>query len=299
MIQTGYMPEAGQVQTRQEILEELKQIRDLPTLPSAFMRILRALRDPKASAKEVALIIESDQAITMRVLRLVNSSFYGLSRRVDSVLQAVVLLGSSTLKNVVISASVFKALSGASKDNALNREAFWQHSIGCGMIARFLGNQINCGRDEEALICGVIHDIGKVVLDQYFHDNLLLVLKVARERQISFYQAEVEELGMTHGEIGSALADIWGLPPNLIEVIGSHHQPTADSPHVRLVVLVQLADALARQYHVGSGGDEQIPEIDPLCWPILGLDKSTVEQWDEAIKQEIAKGQELLNVMLK
>jgi len=292
-------PEIVQTPTRRHILEELKQIRDLPTLPSTFMRVLKALRNPKSTAKEIALIIESDQAITMRILRLINSSFYGLSRRVDSVQQAVVLLGSSTLKNVVISVSVFKALGGSSKDDVLNREAFWQHSIGCGMIARFLGGKINCGRDEEAFISGIIHDIGKVVLDQYFHDDLLAVVRAVRERQISFYEAEREELGITHSEIGSALADIWGLPPNLIEVIGNHHKLAADSPHAKLAALTQLADATARRHHVGSGGDEIPPEIDALCWPILELDPKATDQWQEDIEQEIAKGQDLLNVMLK
>ena len=291
--------ETAQPQTRRHVLEELKQIQDLPTLPSTFMRVLKALRNPKSTAKEIALIIESDQAITMRVLRLVNSSFYGLSRSVDSVQQAVVLLGSSTLKNVVISVSVFKALSGRSKDDTFDREAFWQHSIGCGMIARFLGGKINCGRDEEAFIAGIIHDIGKVVLDQYFHDNLLAVVRAVRERQISFYEAERAELEITHSEIGSALADIWGLPPNLIEVIGNHHRLVADSSHAKLAALTQLADAIVRRHHVGSGGDEILPEIDPLCWVILELDPTSLDQWEEGIQQEIAKGQELLNVMLK
>ena len=293
------IPELAPTQTRRNILEEIKQIRDLPTLPTTFMRVLKALRNPKSTAKEIALIIESDQAITMRILRLINSSFYGLSRRVDSVQQAVVLLGSTTLKNVVISVSVFKALGGNGKDDALDREAFWQHSIGCGMIARFLGGKISCGRDEEAFIAGVLHDIGKVVLDQYFHDHLLGVLRAVRVRQISFYEAERAEMGITHGEIGSALADIWGLPANLIEVIGKHHEVAPDSPHAKLAALVQLADAVVRQQHVGSGGDELLPEIDPLCWSILELNSASLNQWEDGIQQEIAKGGELLNVMLK
>jgi putative nucleotidyltransferase with HDIG domain len=288
-----------QTDIRRNILDELKQIRDLPTLPSVFMRILRALRDTNPSAKNIATIVESDQAITMRILRLINSSFYGLSRRVDSVQQAVVLLGTSTLKNVVMSASVFRALGGGSQGAALNREAFWQHSIGCGVIARFLCRQVNGGRDEEAFIGGIIHDIGKVVLDQYFHDELLKILHTSNERQISFWQAEIEELGISHAEIGAALADIWSLPKNLVEVVGQHHQLQAGAPYAKLVALVQIADALARQYKVGGGGDDLVPEIDPLSWKILGMDSASVPGWDEAIRLEIAKGDELLGVLLK
>jgi len=292
-------PSAAQAELQNEILQQLKQIRDLPTLPAVFVRIMQALRNPHASVKGIAHVVEADQAITMQILRLINSSFYGLSRRVDSVQQAIVLLGANTLKNVVISASVFKALGGSSRDDAFKREAFWQHSIGCGMIARFLGKKVGCGREEEGFISGIIHDIGKVVLDQYFHTYLIEVLGKVRSANLSFYQAETEILGTTHAEIGSALAEIWSLPVNLVEVIAFHHDFRSDAQNSRLVALVQISDMLVRKNGVGSGGDDLIPEVDPLAWQVLNLDMRRLEQWDNELQTEIGKGQELLDLMLK
>lgn len=282
-----------------DIQQQLKEIRDLPTLPVVFVRIMKVLRNSNASVKDIARVVEADQAITMKILRLINSSFYGLSRRMDSVQQAIVLLGANTLKNVVISASVFKALGGNSQNKTFNREAFWQHSIGCGMIARFLGNQTGCGREEEAFISGVIHDIGKVVLDQYFPDRFQAVLDCLRGRQISFYQAETEALGFSHAQVGAALAKIWGLPPNLVDVIGRHHEFEASAKHARLVALIQISNMLARQYQVGSGGDDTLPNVDPLAWHSLSLDPVQIIKWDDQLKMEIAKGAEFLDLMSK
>jgi HD-like signal output (HDOD) protein len=282
---------------RDFILLQLKEIRDLPTLPAVFVRIIRSLHNPNTSVKDIAEVVETDQAITMKILRLINSSFYGLSRSVDSVHQAIVLLGANTLKNVVISASVFKALSGSGQDNTFNREAFWQHSIGCGMIARFLGNQTGHGRDEEGFIAGIIHDIGKVVLDQYFHDQLILVAKKVRTDKISFYQAEREIIGATHAEIGSYLAEMWNIPDKLVDVIARHHQPANLTHHAPVVGLISISDMIAHQYGVGSGGDDLIPQIEPETWIHVGLKPAQIENWDKDIKAEIEKSRELLEVM--
>jgi putative nucleotidyltransferase with HDIG domain len=283
---------------RDDILLQLKDIRDLPTLPAVFVRIIKALRNPNASVKEIAGVVETDQAITMKILRLINSSFYGLSRSVDSVHQAIVLLGANTLKNVVISASVFKALGSGEKNPIFDREAFWQHSIGCGMIARYLGNRTGLGREEEGFIAGIIHDIGKVVLDQYFHDNLTQVVQQVATRKISFYQAETETMGLSHAEIGAYLAETWSLPEKLVEVIAMHHQPNATTQYGPLVALVCISDVIARQYGVGSGGDALVPQLDSRVWQKIGLKPADLQGWDKDIRAEIEKGKELLKVMM-
>jgi putative nucleotidyltransferase with HDIG domain len=291
-------PSTPQTKEREEILLELKNIRDLPTLPAVFVRVIRALRNPNASVKDISRVVEADQAIAMKILRLINSSFYGLSRSVDSVHQAIVLLGSNTLKNVVISASVFKALGGGGQDKAFNRESFWQHSIGCGMIARCLGNHVGCCQDEEGFIAGIIHDIGKVVLDQYFHEKFVKVLNHSRQNGVSFYQAEGEVLGTNHSEIGAFLAETWSLPDKLVNVIAHHHHFEAGTEHASIVALVQVSDMLARQYKVGFGGDDQVPLLDAVIWEQLHLTPEQIGEWDEEIQVEIAKGRELLEMML-
>lgn len=281
-----------------DILQQLTDIQDLPTLPAVFMHITQLMRDSQASIKEISCVVEADQSIAMKILRLINSSFYGLSRSVHSVQQAIVLLGSNTLKNIIITASVFEALGMKGKEAGLNREAFWQHSMGCGMIARCLDGKVNGGHEEEGFISGIIHDIGKVVLDQYFHEKLMAVVRKVQKEPLTFYQAEKDLLGITHAEIGARLAEIWCLPPNLVDVIAHHHAANFDGPHARLAALIQVSDMLVRKHNVGCGGDDLVPEADPRVWPVLDLDPIKLQEWDGDIQGEIVKGKELLNLML-
>ena len=281
------------------LLTQLADIRDLPTLPAVFMRIMRMMQSKDTSVREISRVVEADQSIAMKILRLINSSFYGLSRSVYSVQQAIVLLGANTLKNILITASVFQALSRKSQKAGLNREAFWQHTMECGMIARCLDDKINCGREEEGFICGIIHDIGKVVLDQYFHDQLLSVLNKTRKEGISFYQAERELLGITHAEIGSRLAELWYLPDNLVEVIAQHHDFRPDGDYARQAALIQISDMLVYHHAAQRGKSSLIPEVDPLCWHTLDLDPRQLEGWNDDIRSEIEKGDELLRLMLE
>jgi putative nucleotidyltransferase with HDIG domain len=286
------------LERNEAILEQLADVRDLPTLPAVFMKIMRLMQNPHSSIREISLVVEADQSIAMKILRLINSSFYGLSRSVYSVQQAIVLLGSNTLKNILITASVFQALGKKSGEAGLNREAFWQHAIGCAMIARCLDDKINSGKEEEGFIGGIIHDIGKVVLDQYFHDKLLAILRQVRRQDMSFYQAEMELLGVSHAEIGAKLAEYWYLPANLVEVIAQHHEFQVEGDFARQTALIQISDMLARKYHVGNGGDGLIPDVDPLCWKSLDLDPNQIDAWEQDIRAEIDKGKELLNLML-
>lgn len=299
MISTIENPQKTLSSTRHDILEQLDGITDLPTLPTVFLNIMRLMRDPNIPLKEIARIVESDPAISMKILKLINSSFYGLLRNVESVQHAIVLLGNKTLKNIVISVSIFKALGGAGSDSKFNREAFWQHSIGCGLIARFLGNRLSFDRNEEAFIAGVIHDIGKVVLDKYFEQDLLAVMERIKSKNIPFYRAERELLGITHCEIGAYIAKNWNLPEAFSAVIEHHHDLQPEGDHAKLVALVQMADIISKKYRIGSSGDDFIPEIHPQVAQMLGLNNAQLTAWDEDIQKEIKKSQELQDLMLR
>lgn len=288
-----------QTELSESIIDKLQGIEDLPTLPTVFLNLMRLMRDPKTSIKDIARVVESDPAISMKILRLINSAFYGLPRTVDSVQQAIVMLGNNTLKNVVISVSIFKAMEDKGKESGFDREAFWKHSITCGLIARYISNRLNFGREEEGFIAGVIHDIGKVVLDKYFSEELTEVLQYSREEKITFYQAELEVLGTSHSEIGAYLAENWQLPEKLVNVIAHHHSLSLESEHPQLVALIQLADMLAAKYQVNSSDPAVPPPIDPGIWKILNTEQTKLDTWEEGLQEEIGKSQELQDLMLK
>ena len=286
-----------QVGAGDEILHELENVQELSTLPTSFLHIMRALRDPNATVKKITKVIELDQAITMKILKLINSSFYGLSRTVSSVQQAIVLLGANTLENIVMSVSIFKAMSGMNKNELFDREAFWQHSIGVGVISRFIAAQTRCCSTDDGFVAGIVHDIGKVIIDQYFPDHFKNVVRYVHTHKILFYNAERELLGVDHAEIGAKITDKWRLPPKLVEVIEKHHNFSPEREDAPLIALIQIADMAARKFKIGSGGDNLIPPIYPATWEQLNLDPTSIDDWQEAIHTEVEDAKELLDMI--
>ncbi|MBW1711246.1 MAG: HDOD domain-containing protein [Deltaproteobacteria bacterium] len=274
---------------REWILIKLMEIDDLPTLPSVFLNIIKLMRDPNTSMVEIARAIEADPALSMKILRLINSSFYGLAKTVKSVQQAIVMLGANTIKNIVISASIIKALETKEQTSSFNREALWQHSIGCGLIAHHLGNRIEFGHTEEKFVAGILHDVGKIILDIYFHSELRTVIRQVQQKNMPFYKAEREILGIDHGEIGAYVAETWLLPDVLVEVIAKHHDYNDDHEYADLIALIQFSDMLVRKYQVGSGGNALVPELDPLVWQRLNLDEDSLAGMEEELKIEASK----------
>ncbi|MFH1862470.1 MAG: HDOD domain-containing protein [bacterium] len=285
--------------TREEVFQTLQSTPDLPTLPSAFVHIMRILHDPTITVKQVALAVESDQAISMKVLKIINSSFYGLARSVDSVHQAIVLLGSQTLENIVVSMSIFKALGSGNKGSRFDREALWKHSIACGVIAKLLSERTQGITKEDAFLSGVIHDIGKVVIDRYLHDQLNAIFEAVESKGISFRQAELEVLQTDHAEIGALIAENWSLPPKLVEMIAKHHTFDPQSQYANLIALIQLADMIVRKHQVGSGGDDLVPEVEPMIWYQLNLNQDMLGAMDAQIRSALSTSSELFEIITK
>lgn len=290
-------PTSPNAEKRQQILDELQNITDLPTLPTVFLKVMSMMRNPNIPMKEIATTLEADPAISVKLLRLINSSFYGMARKVDSVHQAIVLLGANTLKNVVISVSIFKSVGDQDEQSSFDRTAFWRHSIACGMVGRFLEDKLGLGRSEEGFIAGVIHDIGKIVLDRYFHSDLDEVMKAIDSESLSFYSAERKVIGITHTEIGAFLAERWQLPEHLVAVIAQHHKIDPESEHAKLAAVIHLADITTRKFSFGSGGDDLIPKTDPSVWDILGISEENLAELNEEMEAEIEKSKEMLDVL--
>lgn len=286
-------------ENRNRILAQLQTITDLPTLPTVFLKVMRMMRSSDTPISEIAKVVESDPAISMKILKLVNSSFYGLSRTVESVQQSIVLLGFSTLKNIIVSVSIFKAVGSEESESDFDRRAFWQHSIGCGCFARFLEKRLEKGNTEEAFISGIIHDIGKIVLDRYYRDDLNAVLRAVRQDNISFYQAEREILGTSHTEIGSFLADYWHVPAKFVEVIARHHTFDPESENADITAIVHLADVLAHRYQLGFSGNPAPPKVNPAVFECLNINEDMLKLWDDDLRAEIETSKDLLDSMLQ
>ena len=268
----------------------VEKVVNLPTLPAVMTRIIQKVEDPKTSTNEIVDMIGVDQALTMKVLKIVNSAYYGFRQRIATLDRAVVILGFNNIKNLALSASIFDTLSGEGKGE-FNLMKFWGHSIGCGVATKVLA--VKLGHDPKSLdeffTAGLLHDIGKVVLDKYVHEEFSEAVKMAAEKDMLIMEAEREVLGADHTDMGHWVAVKWGLPTSLKEVISFHHSPGAAKEAKELTGLVHFADILVRRKKIGSGGDNKVPPLNPNVFEMLKLTQEDVVEIMNLIDKEMEK----------
>lgn len=281
--------------------EVIKRVVDgivgLPTLPVVLDKTTYMLDDPDVSASDVGRVIVKDQSIASKVLRLVNSAFYGCQRQIGTISQAVVLLGFNVVKNIVLSVSVFETFSQDSIAEEFGKYRFWEHSIACGATARVISKHLGVKDPEEAFVGGLLHDIGKLVLEQFLTEEFLKVLQLVKEKDIPIFQAEEEVLEISHAQIGRFLAQKWNLPQPLEEAIAFHHNPTSAEVQLKLVSAVHLADAIVKGMGIGYSGDDLVPQINRRIWDGLKLDLNLVGGWLKEIGDEVEKASGFLSLL--
>lgn len=210
---------------RKNFIQQLEQIESLPTLPIIAQKIQKLLSSDRSNMAQIASFISKDQAISARVIRLVNSAFFGLRNRVASIQQAIVLLGLNTVTNIVMGVSVVKAFSENSSSSLFDREMFWFHAFGTAMGAKMIARKLGRDEPEDYFLAGLLHDIGILVYDQFFHDEFVEVLKNIVDDKIALLDSETRTFGTTHQETGAFLATKWKLPSILTHSIRYHHNP--------------------------------------------------------------------------
>lgn len=271
-----------------DIRRVVDRIQTLPTLPVVVVQLLKLVNSPGSNAQDVQAILGRDQSLTTTVMRLVNSSFYGYAGKITTLQQAVVILGFETIKSVALSATVFSAFSKSGRAE-FDREAFWKHSIATAVAARMLAHEAKMKEADEAFVAGIIHDIGKVVLDEYAPDYFDQVLAHVREHDALIYEAERSVLGFSHAQLGRWLGTKWSLPYPLIDAIFYHHQPGNAQKAPQLTALVHIGDILARTLKLGSGGDDKVPPLDPAAWQLVDLDESVLRRILDRLPGEFKK----------
>jgi HD-like signal output (HDOD) protein len=271
-------------------MQTIEGISTIPTLPTVIDKITRLLQNPKTSAEEIGRAVTTDQALTSKVLKLVNSAFYGFPGRISTITHAIVILGFSTVKNIVLTASIFDAFKRkGSAPGGFDMEQFWYHSIACGAASQAIARMIGSAEKEECFIAGLIHDIGKIILCQYLPSEFNQVIVNTRSKNILFYQSEKELFDMTHQEIGGYITERWNLPKNLQNAVKYHHIPSTSRDHYLTTAIVHCADIFVRALDFGNGGDMVIPLMADHVWKNLGLETASLQPLFESISDEVEK----------
>ena len=245
-----------------KIQEILDRIENLPVLPVVAVRLLEITEDEFSSAKDVAKLIESDQTLTAKTLKIANSAVYRRSGSIATIRDAVRFIGFSAVKSTILTLSVMGLFEKRSKRNGFDPDAFWLHSLGCAVCCRETSVRLKAASSlvEESFVCGMIHDIGKIFLFQHLPDEWDQVMARVSQVKASVAEAELSILGVTHASLGSELLRKWKLPDHICEAVRLHHDsvswPDQQDPASRLATILELSNAVAHIQRIGSGGDD-------------------------------------------
>jgi putative nucleotidyltransferase with HDIG domain len=255
----------------------LARVNDFPTLPVIVDKIADLVRRSETTAKDIENVVATDQTLTARLLRLVNSPFYGFPQKITTISRAVGVIGFEALRNLAFSTSVITLFSGKGSDTFAPEE-FWKHSIGTAIAAKELARCLGEKQLEDFFVAGLVHDIGKLVHHEYLRDAFEEAGRLVRERDILLREAEEAVLHFTHDQTAAVLLKHWRLPPRLVTMVGDHHRPGRTREAARDAAVIHLADILSRAKAFGSGGDGKIPRLERTAWDVLGLTFGHVEQ---------------------
>lgn len=273
----------------------LQQLHSLPTLPSVATRLLQITVQSHTQADEVVQLIQSDPSLSAKIIRLTNQASKDVNRQtVSSISKAVVLLGFETLRNAVLSIKVFETLGkpGDQDQQGFDRSEFWKHclAVGCA-TSKFMPHLDNKVDPEEAFLCGLLHDLGKVALDSCLPKSIARIVQITESTLSNIADVEKKVLGIDHTTAGKRLAQRWGLPQSIVECVWLHHQHPATLPdslsHPGFVRAVYLADLLAREQRIGYSGNHVFQESSVAVGEALGISKEVLERTARELRQEV------------
>lgn len=267
------------IDSRTRFEKRLKNINELPTLPQVASKIIALSSDPNVSASSFTKIIALDPSMTAKILKLVNSSFYGFPGKINSVTHAVVILGYNEVKNLVLATSVFRSFLNGGTDLSINKEALWRHSAATATVAKLLAGELGQKGLNEYFIAGLLHDIGLVYLVAYAHEEVTEIISRVRKGEGHLTDIENDVLGTNHSIIGSELIKIWNLPVSIGETVRCHHHPQSAKIDSTPSAVVNLACYLCSINGFSYGVDAN-NDVNEEVWEILRKHKKDLdEKW--------------------
>ncbi len=271
-----------------------RKVAALPTISAVANQINLAVKNESLTTTALGEIISRDPALTTKVLKLANSAYYGLMREVDTLPRAITVLGFETIKNLALTVSVFHAFC-TREGRQIDLKGLWHHSLGTAVAAKAIcARSLPLIRDEtmmeEAFLCGIIHDMGKIALTQCLPSEMAQVFERMRETGRPQYEIEKEIIGFSHQRAGQALADVWNFPEEYLKVIKQHHTPkvaaTTAPRTAHLIRVVYIGNKITKAMHLGESTDPLIVKLTPEDLKPLGISNKILTEIINTIKTD-------------
>ena len=274
-----------------EIQNLVDNASELVSLPEVALRVNEIANDPHSTADDMAKVITQDPALVVRMLKIANSAYYGLSNEVETISRAVAVLGTNKIRDLVLSSSASKAFDGIPND-LISMQDFWHHSLYCGLLAQILCKKSKKTNSESLFIAGLLHDIGQLLMfnqmPEKSHEAILLLMEGAED--LETFEAEQHVFGFDHTQVGAKLIKSWKLAPLLEECVEFHHEPKRAKNFQTEVALINIANAVAVMADFDSmDPDDEIPKIDPISWELTGLSKEDLTESIKMAQNEIGE----------
>lgn len=292
----GAAPAVGNPDVDQIINTAIQEISHIATLPEITLKIIKLVEDPESTAQDLNKIITNDPALGARILKVVNSAFYGLPGQIGSINRAIVLLGLNAVKNIAIAASLAKLFRGGQICPQFNAKDLWTHSIAVGTGTRLLSQKIGLGLPDEAFLAGLIHDLGIMVEIQARRAKFVEAIeKMDATPGLTLRNAEAVTLGANHEQFGTALCRTWKFPVSFSYVTGFHHRPLElASSNRTLTGLVHIADIVAATSKLGFGRSIETDQISTELMQSLNLTAAQVDEVRAELPEAMKEASSLL-----
>jgi putative nucleotidyltransferase with HDIG domain len=247
----------------------VKETVQIGSLPGVFFQINEAVENPKTSFSDIGRIISADSALCARLLKVVNSSYFGFSSEIETITHAITVVGMLEVRDLILATTVIRYFRGMSEDR-VSMESFWRHSIACGVAARTLAIYRREPNPERYYVAGLMHDLGRLILFMNNHADMARVFELYDEGGL-LVDAERSILGVDHAEVGAALLEKWQLPVILVDMIRHHHNPSNAVEKTLDASIVHLSDILVHALEFGNSGERYVPPLDEDAWNQIGL----------------------------
>ncbi len=274
--------------------EIVKQVGNMPSLPTIFYEIREAVDDPHSTSGKIGDIISKDQSLAARLLRLSNSAFYGFPRSIDTISEAVTMIGLRQVRDLALATCVIQCFEDLPPD-FVTVEEFWIHNISCGIAAKLIAAETGLRDTERLFVSGLLHDIGRALMYIKLPEESLLIFNLCNERESLEHKVEPEVLGFDHSDLGACLLETWQLPKSLIEAVEHHHRPSIAMMCPKEASIVNISDFLVNGLRLGTSGEKFIPPFFDDAWSRLGLDMEALPRISEDLLQQ---NQDICKILL-